>query len=136
MCLVASASTPVVAQNGLTVAVSRTVGTAFGNFIQGSFRVVGSGPDDIQKLSILFNGVEVHSVNESTVSWAFVTSDYSSGSTNVTLVGWDSEDNVYTASTNVFIIDPNIGNFITIAIIALVAVALFVKYGGILRKKT
>jgi hypothetical protein len=117
------------AQDTLTMSINRNVGMALGNLIQGTFTLHGSGPSNIQNLTVYFNGDQVHFIAGNTVTWQFDTANYPSGSTNITLYGLDDVGVTYVTSQEVFFIGGIVSTLLTLGIIALVVVAILVKYG-------
>lgn len=117
------------AQDSLTLSLDRNIGMALGPLIQGSFTLRGRGPEDVQNLTVYFNGEEVHFVTGNTIAWQFDTADYPSGSTNITLFGVDDVGATYYATRQVTFIGGLVSNAITIGVIALVAGLILVKYG-------
>ena len=127
--LICCAPMTVTAQDSLTMSINRNVGMALGNMIQGTFTLHGSGPTNIQNLTVYFNGVEVHFVSGNTITWQFDTANYESGSTNITLFGVDDVGEAYITSQEVFFIGGLVSTLLTVGIIALVVAAILVKYG-------
>ena len=127
--LICCTSTAVTAQNDLTMSINRNVGMVLGNLIQGTFTLHGSGPTNIQNLTVYFNDVEVHFVSGNTITWQFDTANYESGSTNITLFGVDDMGESYITSQEVFFIGGLVSTLLTVGIIALVVAAILVKYG-------
>jgi hypothetical protein len=123
-------------QGSLTLSINRNVGMAFGPIIQGTFTLTGNGPEDVQNLTVYFNGDEVHFVIGNSIAWQFNTGDYPGGSTNITLFGVDNVGVRYTASRQVTFIGGIVSNVITFGIIALVVVLILAKYGPRLMKKS
>lgn len=119
-----------VAQDTLTLNINRNVGMAFGSFIQGTFTLSGSGPEDVQNLTVYFNGDEVYFVLGNTISWQFNTGNYPSGSMNITLFGVDDVGATYVAHRQLTFIGGAVGGAITIGIIVLVVILILVKYGS------
>ena len=76
-------------QGSLTLSLTRNLGIGFGSIIQGTFTLHGSGPGEVQNLTVYFNGEQVHFVTGNTIAWQFHTGDYTPGSTNITLFGVD-----------------------------------------------
>ena len=118
----------VFAQDTLSLSINRSFGMAFGNYISGSFALYGSGPDNIQNLTVYFNGDEVNFAAGNSISWQFNTADYPGGSTNITLMGFDNLGGIYFTSIHVVFIAEGVSTIITGAIIALVAVLVAAKY--------
>ena len=116
-------------QGTLTLTLNRNVGMAFGSFIQGSFTLRGSGPENVQNLTVYFNGEDVHFVTGNSLLWVFNTGDYPSGATNITLFGVDDVGGTYYATRQVTFLGPAVVNVIIVVIFALVAVLLVAKYG-------
>ena len=121
-------------QGTLTLRLDRNVGMAFGSFIQGSFTLRGSGPENVQNLTAYFNGEEVHFVTGNSMVWVFNTGDYPGGPTNITLFGVDDVGGTYYATRQVTFIGPAVANVIIVIILALVVVLLIAKYGPRLAK--
>ena len=120
----------VMGQGTLSLSVNRNVGIRFGNYLSGTFTLSGSGPENVQNLTVYFNGDEVHFVDGNTISWQFITGNYPGGATNITLVGIDDVGELYTASARFVFISGSISTMITIAILVLVIVLILVKYGS------
>jgi hypothetical protein len=120
----------VAGQGSLTLNLDRNFGTALGPLIQGTFTLRGSGPEEVQNLTVYFNGDEVHFVTGNTIAWQFNTGYYPSGSMNITLFGVDSTGGIYVASRQVTFLGGAASNIFTIAVIALVVVAIIAKYGS------
>jgi hypothetical protein len=116
-------------QNTLSLSLDRNVGIGLGSLIQGTFTLHGSGPENITSLTVYFNGEDVHSVTSNSISWQFNTADYPSGSTNITLAGWDDQGTLYQRSTDVFFLGGMISNLITVGILGFVAILIILKYG-------
>ncbi len=118
-----------------TLSVDRNLGIGFGNIIQGTFTLRGSGPAEVQNLTVYFNGEQVHFVAGNTIAWQFHTGDYAPGSTNITLFGLDDSGGTYSATRDVFILSEAISTVVIGIIMTLVVVLVIVRYGPILRKK-
>jgi hypothetical protein len=118
------------AQGSLTLNINRNVGIALGSLIQGTFTLSGSGPEDVQNLTVYFNGEEVHFVTGNTISWQFNTGDYPGGATNITLRGVDSVGTMYTASRQMTFIGGIVGTLLPVVIIGFVVVLIIAKYGS------
>ncbi len=125
----------VASQESLSMSIHRNVGMAFGNYIQGTFTLTGSGPETVENLTVYFNGEQVHFVIGNTINWVFNTGDYAQGSTNITLYGIDESGTTYALSQQWNFIGAEVGGIITIVIIVLVVVLVLAKYGPRLRKK-
>ncbi|MFX0045372.1 MAG: hypothetical protein ACFE8Z_05965 [Candidatus Hermodarchaeota archaeon] len=123
------------AQNTLSLSLGRNIGIGLGGFIQGTFTIRGSGPAQVQNLTVYFNGEQVHFVTGSTINWQFDTANYPSGATNITLFGLDDAGVAYLADTQVFFIGGMMSTLLTVGIIALVAVLVIIRYGPMLRGK-
>ncbi len=126
--MIAISPTQVMAQDTLTFSLARNFGTGIGSNLDGTFTLHGSGPDVIVGLIVFFNGVEVHSVASNTISWQFITSDYPSGPTNITLYGWDDDGGSYVASQQVTFLSESLSTGITVGIIVLVVVLVLFRY--------
>ena len=112
------------AQGTLEFSMSRNFGTGLGTNIEGLFTIHGSGPAEVIGISILFNDVEVHSVDSNTVDWQFNTNDYPSGETNITLYGWDADDGTYIAMVTRNFLTADSSNLFTFGILAFVGVVV------------
>jgi hypothetical protein len=128
-------TTDVAAQTTLSLSLDRNVGMALGSIIQGTFTLRGSGPDTIVRLAVFFNGDEVHSESGNSLVWQFDTASYASGSTNITLLGWDSQDDSFQTSLEVYFLGGVMSTIITGGIIVLVVVIVVVRYLPRLRRK-
>jgi hypothetical protein len=126
----------VTAQGSLTLSLDRNIGLGLGPLIQGSFTLRGSGPEEVQNLTVYFNGEQVHFVTGNTIAWHFNTGNYPGGSTNITLYGVDDTGMEYHATRQVTFIGGMVSNFFTIGILAFVAIVILAKYGPRLMKKS
>jgi hypothetical protein len=124
----------VASQESLSMSIHRNVGMAFGNYIQGTFTLSGSGPEAVDNLTVYFNGEQVHFVIGNTITWLFNTGDYAQGSTNITLYGIDGTGTTYAVSQQWNFIGTEVGGIITIVIVVLVVVLVLAKYGPRLMK--
>jgi hypothetical protein len=124
------------AQGSLTLSLDRNIGLGLGPLIQGSFTLRGSGPEEVQNLTVYFNGEQVHFVTGNTIAWQFNTGDYPSGSTNITLYGLDDTGMEYYATRQVTFIGGLASNLFTIGILAFVVIVVLAKYGPRLMKKS
>ncbi|MHA2353846.1 MAG: hypothetical protein ACXADC_01620 [Candidatus Thorarchaeota archaeon] len=122
-------------QGSLTLTLDRNVGIGFGSIIQGLFTLRGSGPAEVQNLTVYFNGVQVHFVTGNNINWQFHTGDYGAGSTNISLFGLDNTGGTYSATTDVFFLSEALGSAVLGGVMILVVILIIVKYGPILRKK-
>ncbi|UCE11662.1 MAG: hypothetical protein JSW61_06960 [Candidatus Thorarchaeota archaeon] len=122
-------------QATLSLSLDRNVGMALGSIIQGVFTLRGSGPDTIVSLAVFFNGVEVHSVTGNSIAWQFDTAEYASGSTNITLVGWDSMNETSQTTLEVYFLGGIMSTIITVGIVGLVIVLIIVRYLPKLRRE-
>jgi hypothetical protein len=68
----------------------KIIGTSISNKMEGKFSITASGGDNITSLSLLFNGTQVASSPNNSLSFTFDTSDYGVGMMNITLIGEDS----------------------------------------------
>jgi hypothetical protein len=116
-------------QQQVDLNLKRTFGVAFGNYIQGTFTVVGSGSEDIDNLTLYFNGLEESFAEGNSISYKFKTKDYDPEELNITLIGYDSEGLKYSMSKIVKIMTPIVSILITLAIFILVIGAIAWKYG-------
>lgn len=128
--VVSGMTMPVAGQESLNMSLSRNFGMGFGSYIQGTFTLSGSGPEEVANLTVFFNGEQVHFADGNSLSWQFVTNDYSEGSTNITLWGIDDDGTTYHASATYYFIGGATQTFITAGIFALVAVLIIAKYGS------
>jgi hypothetical protein len=133
--LFACMSMQVSGQDSLTLTLDRNVGIGFGTIIQGLFTLRGSGPAEVQNLTVYFNGEQVHFVTGNTINWQFHTGNYSAGSTNVTLFGLDDAGGTYSATREVFFLSEAMSTIVIGIIMALVVVLVIVRYGPMLRKR-
>jgi len=117
------------AQGSLTLNLDRNFGTALGGLIQGTFTLRGDGPEEVQNLTVFFNGDQVHFVTGNTIAWQFNTGDYPSGAMNITLYGVDDVGGEYLATRQVTFLGGAASNIFTVAVITLVVVAILCKYG-------
>ena len=110
----------------LSLGISRNVGTAFGNKIEGEFTITGTGPDSILNLTLFFNGTQVAFESDNELKFRFNTKDYPLGLMNITLIGEDSEGTAYNKSIFKESISPAIGNWIMVivGVIALISIGL------------
>ena len=131
--ILVAAPRSVSAQGTLEFSMSRDFGTGLGTSIEGLFTIHGSGPAEVIGISILFNDVEVHSVDSNTVDWQFNTNDYPPGETNITLYGWDTDDGTYTATVIRNFLLPDTSNLFTFGIIAFVVVVVVLSFFSKLR---
>ena len=122
-------------QGSLTLSINRNIGMALGPLIQGSFTLSGSGPENVQNLTVFFNGDEVHFATGNTISWQFNTGNYPSGATNITLFGIDDVGATYVATRNFTFIGGVASNLFTIGIIAFVVIVILARYGPRFMKK-
>ena len=122
-------------QGSLTLNINRNIGMAFGPLIQGTFTLSGSGPENIQNLTVYFNGDEVHFVTGNTISWQFNTGDYPSGATNITLLGIDDVGARYVATKQLTFLGGVVSSIFTVVIISLVVILVLAKYGPRFMKK-
>ncbi|MFW9798580.1 MAG: hypothetical protein ACFFE2_16190 [Candidatus Thorarchaeota archaeon] len=118
-----------VGQGSLNLNLNRNIGTALGSLIQGSFTLRGSGPENIQNLTVFFNGRQVHFVTGNTISWQFDTKDYPSGAMNITLFGVDDAGGTYVASRHVTFLGGIASTLFTIGILSFVVIVILTKYG-------
>ena len=132
--LVVSAN-PVAAQTDITLSLTRNLGLGLGGIIQGTFTLSASGAGEIQNMTVYFNGDEVYFSEGSTFSWQFATDDYTSGATNITVIGIDDSGTVFTGSLSVTFLGGIGFNLIIFGIIALTIILVIAKYGPILMRR-
>jgi len=135
VCLFAGLPIKAVGQGSLNLSLTRNLGIGFGNIIQGAFTLHGSGPVDVQNLTVYFNGEQVHFATGNTISWQFHTGNYPPGSTNITLFGIDDLGGTYSATREVFILSEAMSTVVIGAILVIVVILVVVRYGPVLRKK-
>jgi hypothetical protein len=123
------------AQESLSLSLTRNIGIGLGNIIQGTFTLQGSGPAEVQNLTVFFNGEQVHFVIGNTISWQFNTGDYAAGSTNITLFGIDDSGGTYSATREVFFLSETMGTVIFGGVMILVVILVLAKYRPKLRKR-
>ena len=121
-------------QESLSLSLTRNIGIGLGNIIQGTFTLHGSGPAEVQNLTVYFNGEQVHFVTGNTINWLFHTGDYAAGSTNITLFGIDDSGGAYRATRDVFFLSETMGTVIFGGVMILVVILVVAKYGPKLRK--
>ncbi len=126
---------PISAQNTISVSLTRNFGMGFGGLIQGTFTLTASGSEEIQNLTVYFNGDEVYFTEGNSLSWQFVTDDYPSGSTNITIIGFDSSGTLYSGTTSATFLGTITTNLIIFGIFALVIILVIAKYGPIINRK-
>jgi hypothetical protein len=122
-------------QESLSLSLTRNIGIGLGNIIQGTFTLHGSGPAEVQNLTVYFNGEQVHFVTGNTINWQFHTGNYAAGSTNITLFGIDDSGGTYRATRDVFFLSEAMGTVIFGGVMILVVILIVAKYGPKLRKK-
>jgi len=111
----------------LSLGIRKNVGAAFGDKIEGTFTISGSGPDSILNLTLFFNGTQVDFESDNQLSFRFDTNDYSLGLMNITLVGEDSEGIIYSKSISKEFISPEIGNWIIAIAIGITLISVGLK---------
>lgn len=117
------------AQETVDIRLKRTFGMAFGDTIQGTFTVVGTGSSNIVNLTLKFDSTQVAFEDDNSLSYRFKTKDYPPEELNITLIGYDSGGNPYSSTKLVNIMSPTLSIIITTSIILLVVVAVSIKYG-------
>ncbi len=128
LALIMIAPAQVTAQETLTFSLVRNNGIGLGSSIQGLFTLHCTGPDTIENLTVYFNGVEVYFVESNVIAWQFVTDDYPSGDTNITLFGVDDVGGTYVGYQQVNFLGESISTAFTIGIIALVVILVIIRY--------
>ncbi len=123
------------AQDDLSFTLQRNFGTALGNSITGVFTLRSTGPDTIIGFIVYFNGISVYMVESNPIAWQFDTADYDGGATNITLFGWDAENETYVAQKQMYFLGNEISNIIIFGVIALVAVLFIAKYGPMIARR-
>mgnify|MGYP001118583750 CR=1 FL=1 len=111
----------------LSLRIRKNAGIAFGDKIEGTFTISGSGLDSILNLTLFFNRTQVAFEYDNQLSFRFDTNDYSLGLMNITLVGEDSAGIVYNKSIFKEFISPEIGNWIMIIAIGIALISLGLK---------
>ena len=112
----------------LSLGIRKNVGTSFGDKIEGTFTISGSGPDSILNLTLLFNGTQVAFESDNELTFRFDTKDYSLGLMNITLVGEDIEGIIYSKSISKEFISPEIGNWIIAIAIGITLISVGLKF--------
>jgi len=119
----------------LSLGIRKNVGTSFGDKIEGTFTISGSGPDSILNLTLHFNGTQVAFESDNQLTFRFDTKDYSLGIMYITLLGEDSEGIIYSKSISKEFISPEIGNWIIIISFGIVLISLGFKLASYLINK-
>ncbi|MFW9919369.1 MAG: hypothetical protein ACFFED_07205 [Candidatus Thorarchaeota archaeon] len=127
--IVSGTQTLVRAQDDISFSLDRNFGTAFGNYVSGTFTLRGSAPDTVENITVFFNDEQVHFAEGNTITWQFMTSNYEAGSVNITLIGVDDTGYEYSTSRDFIFFSEGQTNLITIGVVVLVAIAIFAKYG-------
>ena len=104
------------------------VGTAFGNRIEGSFTLRAQGSAGIVAIKVFFNNEEVYSSAANSIVWRFDTKNYTVGATNITVVGFDSQNNTVQSSEMFEFLDPNLTTTITVFTVIFALVITGLKY--------
>lgn len=79
----------------LNARLNRIAGYSSGKDIQGDFRIIVEGPENLTQITIYFNNTKVYTTTEYKFSWAFDTGEYSFGEYNISVQGWDNQYNLY-----------------------------------------
>ncbi|UYP47195.1 hypothetical protein NEF87_003480 [Candidatus Lokiarchaeum ossiferum] len=87
--------TLVCAAEEVSMSISKTMGSDFGQKINGKFRIRGTGSAGITSLDLYFNGTLVANEDTNALDFNFDTDDYSLGMMNITLIGKDASGNIY-----------------------------------------
>lgn len=119
----------------LTISRNLGVGVDSGNKIEGDFTITGSGPENILNLTLLFNGTQESFESSNQLTFRFETKDYPLGLMNITLIGEDSEGNIYIKSIFKEFISEEIGNWILIIVGLIVLLSVGLKLGSYMKKK-
>ena len=119
----------------LSLRISKNVGTAFGDKIEGDFTITGSGPEIIDCLTLYFNGTEVKKELSNEISYRFDTKDFTLGIMNITLIGEDNEGIFYSKTIFKEFISPKIGNWIMIIVGGIAIVSLGLKLASYMKNK-
>ena len=119
----------------LSLGIRKNAGTAFGDKIEGTFTISGSGPDSILNLTLFFNGTQVAFESDNELSFRFDTKDYSLGLMIISLVGEDSDGMVYNNSISKDIISPEIVNWIIAIAIGIALISLGFKLVSYIKNK-
>ena len=119
----------------LSLRISKNVGIAHGDKVEGDFTVTGSGPESILNLTLFFNGTQVKYESNNELSYRFNTKEYPLGLMNITLVGIDSEGEVYKKTIFKEFISPAIGNWIWIIIGGIALISGGLKLASYLKNK-
>jgi hypothetical protein len=108
---------PMGTAESITINLRRDFGTAFGNKIQGKFTLTGTGPDTIVQIAVYFNGNHIKNTTGKQIKFSFDTADYPNGEYNITVIGWDLENNTTQKSEIVEFLDPSINYWLIGAIL-------------------
>lgn len=104
------------------------VGTGFGDNIEGSFTLIAQGSTGIVLMKVFFNNEEVYSVAGNSISWRFDTKSYAIGATNITVVGFDNQNNAVQSSKIYQFLDPNLTTTLTVVVIVFAIIVTILKY--------
>ncbi|MHA1613191.1 MAG: hypothetical protein ACTSYU_14140 [Promethearchaeota archaeon] len=108
----------------LSLSLSKNMGTAFQDKIEGDFTIRGSGDEDIMSLELYFNETQVANSTSNELTLRFNTNDYWIGDVNMTLKGFNENGDVFQYSIYRVFLDPTIGNYILIGVGILVVVSV------------
>ena len=86
------------AQETADIRLKRTFGMAFGDTIQGTFTIIGTGTDNIVNLTLQFDGAQVAFEDDNSLTYRFKTKDYPPGELNITLIGYDFVGSSYSST--------------------------------------
>jgi hypothetical protein len=125
--------------NSLTFQLSRDNGYSGGNGdIQGQFSIHATSTSNmkIAQWFVYFNQLEVYNATGESLSWGFSTDTYELGAYNITVVGIDSQGEVYQGSKSVvFVEEPIWPYFILVGAAIIVVISLSAKYKQYRKKK-
>ena len=119
----------------LSLGISKNVGTAFGDKVEGEFTITGSGPDYILNLTLFFNGTQVAYDSSNELKYRFNTKDYPLGLMNITLIGEDGEGMTYEKTIFKEFISPAIGNWIMVIVGVIALISLGLKLTSYIKRK-
>ena len=117
------------AEPPLDMSIRKQIGTSIGNKMEGRFSITASGGDNITSLSLLFNGTQVASSPNNSLSFTFETKDYTAGLMNITLIGEDALGNFSQITEIKDFLSAETGMWITVVILGIVVpIALYRLY--------
>ena len=104
----------------LDMSIRKIIGTSIGSKMEGKFRISCTGGDNITALSLQFNGTQVASSPNNSLSYTFDTADFGVGTMNITLIGEDSMGIFSQITQMKDFLSSKVGTWITVGILAIV----------------